>query len=412
MALKVDLALKNCSELLTVKASTPKKSAELKDLGIIYDGAVGIKDGAIAAVGKASELKLDAKKEIDCSNKLVLPGFIDCHTHLVFAGSREKELELKLEGKSYLEILEAGYGIYSTVKATREASFQRLKALAIPRLEKMVANGTTTIEIKSGYGLNLENELKCLKVIKELQKESYLDIVPTFLGAHAVPLEYRKEPNKYVDIIINKMLPIIAEEKLASFCDVFLEKGVFSLEQARKILKAGRNLGFKPKLHADEFTDCGGAELAAELEAISADHLLRSSNSGIKALATKRIVGVLLPGASFTNFLEYANARKYIELGLPIALATDFNPNCWIDNMGFVITLACYKMKMLPSEAIAASTINAAFAIGKEKEVGSIEVGKKADILIMNVDNYQSIPYKLGLNLIDKVIKRGRIIYS
>ncbi|MDI6855783.1 MAG: imidazolonepropionase [Candidatus Thermoplasmatota archaeon] len=411
MRLKVDLALKNCSQLLTLRASTPKKRAELKDLGIICDGTVGIKDGKIVAVGKASELKLDSKKEIDCSNKLVLPGFVDCHTHLVFAGSREKELELKLQGKSYIEILEAGYGIHSTVRATRRASAEELKTLAVSRLWKMLANGTTTLEVKSGYGLDLKNELKCLRVIRELQKLSPINIVPTFL-VHAVPLEYKDRSEEYVQLIINKLLPEVVAGKLAEFCDVFLERGAFSLAQARNILKAGKNLGVAPKLHADEFNDLNGAELAAELDCVSADHLLKSNEKGIRELAKKDIIGVLLPGSSFTNFLDYANARKYIELGLPIALATDFNPNCWIDSLGFVIALACYKMKMLPSEAIASSTINAAFAIGKEKVIGSLEAGKKADILVMSTDNYNSIPYRLGSNIIEKVIKSGKVVFE
>lgn len=412
MAKKVDLALKNCAQLLTLRGSVPKRREELKDLGVIYDGELGVKKGRIVGVGASKELKLEAKKVLDCSNKLVLPGFVDCHTHLVFGGSREKELELKLQGKSYLEILEEGYGIYSTVKATRALSFDELKKLALVRVNKILQKGTTTLELKSGYGLDLENELKCLKVIQALDRETHIDLVPTFLGAHAVPLEYKSNPQRYIELIINEILPKVADEKLASFCDVFCEQGIFSKEQSRKILIRAKELGLQAKLHADEFSCSGGAELAAELRAISADHLLMSSENGIKALAKHGVVGVLLPGASFTNFLEYANARKYIELGLPIALATDFNPSCWIDNLGFIIALACYKMKLLPSEAIAASTLNAAFAVGKAQEVGSLEVGKKADLIIMNADNYQSIPYKLGFGIIDKVIKGGKIVFD
>jgi imidazolonepropionase len=407
--MKVDLILKNCSELLTLKAKVPKNGKELQDLGIIYNGEIAIKDGRIVAVGEGN-LKLASKKVIDCSNKVVLPGFVDCHTHLVFAGSREGELELKLKGKSYLEILEEGYGIYSTVKATRKCSFNSLKELAGKRLVKVLSKGTTTIEIKSGYGLDLENELKSLRVIKALQKEAKLDIISTFLGAHAIPLEYKKEPVKYVRLLVDKILPRVAKERLAEFCDVFCEKGVFTVEETKEILSFAKKLGLDMKIHADEFTRSYGAELAAELNATSADHLIESSERGIKALARKGIIGVLLPGASFTNFMKYANARKYIELGLPIALGTDFNPSCWIDNLGLIIALACYKMKLLPSEAIAAATINAAFAVNKAQEVGSIEPGKKADLLVLDVANYQAIPYQLGLNVIEKVIKDGVVI--
>lgn len=407
-----DLILKNCSELLTVAGAKPKNGRELKNLGLINDGAVAIREKKIIWVGESDELDLEGKKIIDCSGKVVAPGFVDCHTHAVFAGSREKELELKAQGKSYMEILESGYGIYSTVEATRAASSEVLKNLCTARLGKMLRNGTTTVEIKSGYGLTMKDELKCMNVMRALQSEQEIDIVPTFLGAHAVPIEYKNNADAYVDMIIGNMLPEIAIKKLAEFCDVFCEAGIFNTDQSRKILTEARKLGIRLKLHADEFTNSGGAGLAAELGAASADHLLKSSNEDIKEMAKKGVIGVLLPGASFTNFLEYASARKYIELGLPIALATDFNPSCWIDNIGLVIALACYKMKLLPAEAISACTINAAFAIGREKVVGSIEVGKKADILIINVDNYQSIPYKLGLNLIDKVIKSGKVVFE
>ncbi len=409
---QVDLILKNCSELLTIAGAKPKNGRELKNPGLINNGAVAIRGKKIIWVGESNELDLDGKKIIDCSGKVVMPGFVDCHTHAIFAGSREKELELKIQGKSYMEILESGYGIYSTVEAMRAASPEVLKNLCAARLGRMLRNGTTTVEIKSGYGLNMKDELKCMTVMRALQSEQEIDIVPTFLGAHAVPIEYKNSPDAYVDMIIRNMLPEIASKKLAEFCDVFCEPDIFNIDQSRKILTEAKKLGFKLKLHADEFTNSGGAELAAELGATSADHLLKSSEQGIKEMAKKGVIGVLLPGASFTNFLEYASARKYIELGLPIALATDFNPSCWIDNIGFVIALACYKMKILPAEAISACTINAAFAIGKEKEVGSIEVGKKADLVIFDIDNYQSIPYKLGLNLIDKVVKSGKIAFE
>ncbi|MBU2565832.1 MAG: imidazolonepropionase, partial [Candidatus Thermoplasmatota archaeon] len=278
----------------------------------------------------------------------------------------------------------------------------------VSRLDEMLLNGTTTVEAKSGYGLNPKDEIKCLKVIKELNKRHIVDVVPTFLGAHAIPSEFKSNHDKYVDLIINDMLPKTGN--LAEFCDVFCEKNVFTIEQARKILNEGKKFGLTPKMHADELYCTGGAELASETGCISADHLLRASDTGIKKMAEKGVIGVLLPGTSFTTMEKYADARKYINYGLPVALASDFNPNCWINNMGFITALACYNMRMTPAEAISASTINAAFAINREKEIGSLEIGKKADILILNVPNYESIPYRLGMNIVDTVIKNGKVV--
>ena len=404
--MKADLLIKNAAQLLTVKSDKPKVKGEMEDLGIINDGAIAVRNNRIFRVDK--KIKTDVKKTIDASGKIVMPGFVDCHTHLVFSGSRENELKMKLKGKTYLEILESGGGIHFTVNKTRKADMKELVALGLSRLDEMFLNGTTTVEAKSGYGLNPKDEIKCLKVINELDKRHAVDVVPTFLGAHAIPLEFKNNPDKYVDSIIKKMLPRI--KNLAEFCDVFCEKNVFTIEQARKILNEGKKFGLTPKIHADELYWTGGAELASEIGCISADHLLKSSDKGIKQMAEKGVVGVLLPGTSFTTMEKYADARKYIDYGLPVALASDFNPNCWINNMGFIIALACYNMKMTPAEAISASTINAAFAIGKEKEIGSLEVGKKADILILNVPNYESIPYKLGMNIVDTVIKNGKIV--
>ena len=404
--MKADMLIENASQLLTVKSSKPKVKGEMEDLEIINDGAIAVRNNRIFRVDK--KIKTDAKKKIDASNKVVMPGFVDCHTHLVFSGSRENELKMKIEGKAYLEILEKGGGIYSTVNKTRKANVKELVALGLSRLDEMLLNGTTTVEAKSGYGLNPEDEIKCLKVIEELNKQHVVDVVPTFLGAHAIPSEFKNNPDKYVDLIIKNMLP--KTRNLAEFCDVFCEKNVFTIEQARKILDEGKKFGLIPKMHADEIYRTGGAELASETGCVSADHLLRASDKGIKKMAEKGVIGVLLPGTSFTTMEKYADARKYINYGLPVALASDFNPNCWVNNMGFIIALACYNMKMTPAEAISASTINAAFAIGKEKEIGSLEVGKKADILILNVPNYESIPYKLGMNIVDTVIKNGKVV--
>ena len=404
--MKSELLIKNAIQLLTVKSDKTKVKGEMEDLGIINDGAIAVRNNRIFRVDK--KIKTDSKKIIDASGKVVMPGFVDCHTHLVFSGSRENELKMKLKGKTYLEILESGGGIHFTVNKTRKADIKELVALGLRRLDEMLLNGTTTVEIKTGYGLNPKDEIKCLKVINELNKRHAADIVPTFLGAHAVPLEFKNNPDEYTDLIRNKMLPRI--KNLAEFCDVFCEKNVFTIEQARKILNEGKKFGLTPKIHADELYCTGGAELASEIGCVSADHLLRASDKGIKKMAEKGVIGVLLPGTSFTTMEKYADARKYIDYGLPVALASDFNPNCWVNNMGFIIALACYNMKMTPAEAISASTINAAFAIGKEKEIGSLEVGKKADILILNVPNYESIPYKLGMNIVDTVIKNGKVV--
>lgn len=404
--MKADLLIKNAIQLLTLKSDKPKIKGEMEDLGIINGGAIAVRNNRIFRVDK--KINIDAKKIIDASGKVVMPGFVDCHTHLVFSGSRENELKMKLEGKTYLEILESGGGIYSTVNNTRKAGIKELVALGLSRLDEMLLNGTTTVEAKSGYGLNSKDEIKCLKVINELNKRHAVDVVPTFLGAHAIPLKFKNNPDKYVDLIIKDMLPKTGN--LAEFCDVFCEKNVFTIQQARKILNEGKKSGLKPKIHADEIYWTGGAELASEIGCISADHLLKSSDKGIKKMAEKGVIGVLLPGTSFTTMEKYADARKYIDYGLPVALGTDFNPNCWVNSMGFMIALACYNMRMTPAEAIVASTINASFAIGKEKEIGSLEIGKKADILILNVPNYESIPYKIGMNIVDTVIKNGRVV--
>jgi len=403
--MKADLLIKNAAQLLTLKSRKTKIKDEMKDLGIINNGSIAVRNGRIFMIDE--KIKTDAKKIIDASGRVVMPGFIDPHTHLVFSGSRENELKMKLEGKTYLEILENGGGIYSTVNRTRKADIKELVALGLRRLDEMLLNGTTTAEAKTGYGLNTEDEIKCLKVINELNKRHAADVVPTFLGAHAVPLEFKNNPDKYVDLIIRNMLPKI--RNLAEFCDVFCEKNVFTTQQAKRILNEGKKSGLKPKIHADEIYWTGGAELASEIGCVSAGHLLKASDKGIKSMAEKGVIGVLLPGTSFTTMGKYADARKYIDYGLPVALGTDFNPNCWILNIGFIIALACYNMRMTPAEAISASTINAAFAINREKEVGSLEVGKKADILILNVPNYESIPYRLGMNIADTVIKNGKV---
>lgn len=399
----LDILIKNANELITLKGpNRPRIKKEMSNLSIIKNGSIAIKDGFIVDIGK--NLKFKAKKTIDAKGKTALPGFVDPHTHLVFAGSREFELDWKLKGLTYMEILKKGGGITFTVNETRKASDKQLLTESRKRLDNMLLHGTTTCEGKSGYGLNLETELKILKVQKELNDTHPIDIVSTFLGAHAVPKELKTE--EYVRILINKMLPKI--NGLAKYCDVFCEKGIFTPNQSKRILEAGKNFGLIPKIHADEIKDTGGAALAAEVDAISADHLLMSNIKGLKDMAKKGVIGIMLPGTPYSLMMKvYADARKMLDMGVPIALATDLNPNCWIENMQFIIQLACLNMKMTPAEAITAATFNSACAIGLNDTVGSLETGKQADIIILDIPNYKFLPYHYGINMVETVIKKG-----
>ncbi|MCK5258198.1 MAG: imidazolonepropionase [Thermoplasmatales archaeon] len=402
----VDIFIKNASELITMDGpNRPRIKKEMCELSIIKNGSVAIKDGKIVETG--NDLEYGAEKTIDASGKTVMPGFIDPHTHLVFAGSREFELDMKLKDLSYMEILKKGGGIFYTVNETRRATDGELLKQSKKRLDTMISHGTTTCEAKSGYGLDTETELKMLKIQKKLNDIHPMDIVSTFLGAHAIPKKHSADD--YVDIIISEMLPQV--KGLAMFCDVFCEKGVFTIEQSRRILEAGKKYGLIPKIHADEIVDTGGASLAAEISAISADHLLMSSDRGINEMARKGVIGVMLPGTPFSLMQDnYAPARKMIDSGVPIALATDLNPNCWVENMQFMIQLGCFNMKMTPAEAVTAATFNAACAIGVNDTIGSLEEGKKADVIILDCPNHKSIPYHFGVNLVETVIKNGKII--
>lgn len=412
---KVDLLIVNASELVTLSGEPrkPRKGKQMQEIGIIRDGAVSIKDGRIAAVGKTSEVTRSFKAEnvISANGKIVLPGFVDPHTHLVFDGSREDEFQMRIAGAPYMEILKAGGGILRTVRQTRKASFDKLVENSTKTLDSMLEHGTTTVEAKSGYGLTTKDEIKMLQVVQRLNQLHSVDIVSTFLGAHAVPAEFINTPQDYVDLIIGEMIPKVAEKALAEFCDVFCERGAFTLEQSRRILTEGKKSGLKPKVHADEMSHVGGAELAAGIGAVSADHLLFSSDAGVKALAENDIIATLLPAAAFSLMNDrYADARKMINLGVPIALGTDFNPNCWIENQQLIISLACHSMKLTPAEAITATTINAAHAIGRANEFGSLEAGKRADVIILDVPNHKFLGYRFGVNLVDKTIKNGRIV--
>ena len=412
---QVDLIIEKANQLVTLRGGSekPLTKENMRQLGIIENGAVAVKNGKIIDVGKTEKINSKYKSEnvINAYGKLVAPGFVDAHTHLVFAGSREDEFEMKLEGISYMEILQKGGGILRTVAETRKASLEQLIELGKERLDTMLIHGTTSVEAKSGYGLSTRDEIKCLEAIEKLNKQHPIDAIPTFLGAHAVPNEYRDRPDDYVDLVVEEMIPAVAERKLAEFCDVFCEKGVFNVEQSKRILLAGKEYGLLPKIHADEMSWLGGAELAAEVEAVSAEHLLFASENGIKALAEKGVVAVLLPAASFSLMLgKYANARKMITEGVAVALGTDLNPICWVENMQLVIALACRMMKLTPAEALSAATINAAHSLRKAHMIGSLEVGKKADIVIFKVPNYRFLGYRFGVNLVDKVIKNGRLV--
>ena len=410
-----DLAIVNCGELLTLAGASdrPKRRSALSDLDLIRNGAVGVSQGKIAWVGSQKEYRRlgRARREIDAEGRVVLPGFVDPHTHAVFAGSREGEWAQKMAGVPYLEILKKGGGILSTVEATRKASLKSLYDAAEGYLRKMLSYGTTTVEIKSGYGLNLENELKILKVIRKLKKSLPLDIVPTFMGAHAIPKEYLDRPEEYVDQVI-QILPKV--RSYAEFCDVFCEEGAFSASQSRRILEAARREGFRIKMHAGEFSDQGGVRLAAEFKALSVDHLDVIRMEEMSLLAENGVIGVLLPGVShFLKSGKHPPARALIEAGVPIALATDFNPGsspCL--SMQEMVHLAVRDLQFTPAEALSAATINAAHAVGMADRVGSLEVGKEADLLILDLERYEQVPYFFGVNHVGKVLKKGKVIYT
>lgn len=415
--MKADIVIKNISQLITIAGEDkPRTGKEMSEIGLIENGVIAISNDRIIYVGQGElpeEFKVDYNTlVIDGTGKTVTPGLVDPHTHLVHGGSRENELEMKLNGAKYLDILKAGGGIHSTVRATKNASFQELYSKAKKSLDTMLEFGLTTIEAKSGYGLDTETELKQLRVAKELHKNHPVDIVSTFLGAHAIPMEYKENIEQFIDIVINDMMPKVQEEKLAEFCDVFCEDGVFTVNQTRKILNEAKKYGMKPKIHADEIEPLGGAELAAEVQAISGDHLVAATEEGMKRMAENSVIANLLPGTSFNLGMgKFANARKMIEMSVPVALSTDYNPgSCPTENIQLIMTLASLRMKMTPQEVITAVTINAASSIERQNEIGSLVEGKKADIAIFNAPNLSYIIYHFGINHIDKVIKNGKVV--
>jgi imidazolonepropionase len=413
----MSLVIRNAAQLLCVAphGTLAKQQQEMRGLHLIPDGAAVLGDGGIEWLGATANLPAgppDAEV-IDASGKTVLPGFIDSHTHLIFAGSRENEFEQRLQGMSYQQIAARDGGINATVQRVRQASRDELKRLARCRLDRLLHFGVTTVEIKSGYGLTPADELKCLEVIAELNAEGPLELVPTFLGAHAVPPEFRSDRDGYIRLLIDTILPEIARAQLAEFCDVFCETGVFSLEESDRILSQARDLGFRLKLHADEMTPLGGAELAARLGAVSADHLLCITDAGIDALAQSGTVATLLPGTAFFLGLPYAPARRLIERGVTVALASDCNPGtCPTENLPLVGAMACTQMKMLPAEVVTALTLNAAAALGRADRLGSLAVGKQADLIICDVPDYRHLFYHFGVNHVWRVIKRCRVVYA
>jgi len=413
------MLIHSASQLLTL-AGGPQRGDRFGKLEIILDGAVLIEDEQIRAVGTTQALRSAFPNEpaIDACGKVVMPGFVDPHTHAIWAGDRSGEFELRLQGKTYLEILEAGGGIISTVRATRTGSLEKLLNETRPRLWTMFNYGTTTAEVKTGYGLRTAAELRMMQALLALNKEGPLEIVPTFMGAHAIAPEFRERPDDYTNLVTNTMLPILKDwwEQQAPYCsppfvDVFCETGAFSLEQSRKILVCSKELGFPLKIHADEFDNLGGARLAADLGAASADHLVVTSEEDIRALAHSDTVAVSLPCTPFgLADPHYTPARQILEQGGLLAIATDLNPGtAWCESMQFALALACRYLHLTPAQAIAAATINAAAAIARAETIGSLEVGKQADLLILNVADYRHLGYRFGTNLVQSVIKKGRI---
>jgi len=440
--MQADLIVTHAAQLLTVAGGHgPRRGVAMADLSIIEDGALAVQGGRIAAVGTTAEVLADftAGRVIDARGQVVLPGFVDAHTHLVWAGDRAGEFEQRVAGASYMEIMAAGGGIMSTVRATRAASLEELVTQSRARLDRMLAHGTTTAEVKTGYGLELASELKQLEAIRQLDATHPVDLVPTFLGAHAVPAEYAGRADEYVDLVVDMMLPAVSDSLIADrlsqaalpdeeryaigdrryaigdkpfFCDVFCEEGAFDLAQSRRVLEAAQALGCGLKMHVDEFQPLGGTRLAVELGAVSADHLVCTPPQEIELLARSDAIAVALPGTPFgLGQHQYTPARAIIEAGGALALATDLNPGtCWCESMPFIIALACRYMRMMPAEAITAATRNAACAIGLGKETGSLEAGKWADVIILEVDDYRHLGYRFGGNLVQTVVKRGEIV--
>lgn len=410
-----NIIVKNAAQLVTCSGFGPKFGADMMDIGVIENGTVVVVDGIITAVGVGEQplegLDLKNYRIIDATGKTVTPGFIDSHTHFIFGGYRADEYSWRLQGESYVEIMNRGGGIANSTRGTRNTSFEDLKAVGIKRLNSMMNFGVTTVEGKSGYGLDKDTELKQLRVMKELNDIHSMDIVPTFLGAHSVPAEYKGRGMDFIEYIIEEVLPTVVEEDLAEFCDIFCEQNVFSVEESRRMLSAAKEKGLKLKIHADEIVQLGGSELAAELGATSADHLLQASDEGIKQMAEAGVITTLLPCTAFSLKEHYARGRYMIEQGCAVAVSTDFNPgSCFTESIPLLIALSTREMGLRTEEVITALTINAAAAVDKADTIGSLDVGKRGDILIHEFDSYHFLPYHIGVSTVEKVIKNGKLI--
>ncbi|MEA0556332.1 imidazolonepropionase [Lysinibacillus irui] len=413
------ILIKNANEVITLKSNIqgPRTKEQMREIAVVENGSVLIEADHIVAVGALDQLEVDfpdlVKKAetIDASGKIVMPGLVDCHTHLVHGGTREQEFNMRLNGSTYMEIMNAGGGIHATTKRTRETSFEDLYEKTMQHLDVFLKHGVTTVEAKSGYGLDWETEKKQLEVAKQLQATHDIDVVSTFMGAHAVPRDYKGREDEFVDVVIKDMLPKVAELELAEFNDVFCEKGVFTPEQSQRILEAGKALGLTPKIHADEIEPYKGAELAAEVGAISAEHLLVASDEGIKKMAEAGTIAVLLPGTAFFLRAPFARGRLMIDEGVPVAISTDFNPGSSPTmSLPFIMNLACMHMGMTLEEVLTATTINAAYALNRGEQIGSLEADKKADVVILDVANYKQLQYFYGMNHTHTVIKNGQVV--
>ena len=405
------LLVKNIGLLATPEGKSAHRGEEQGKIKFLKDAWVLIEDGIIASVGTGAVPAVEGAEVVDAEGHLVTPGLVDAHTHLIFGGWRQNELGLKLHGASYLDIQNAGGGIQSTTNATRQASEQELAAKASKALDEMMGFGTTTVEAKSGYGLATEHELKALEVIKDLNDHHRMDLVATFMGAHLVPAEYKSNREEYVRLVCEEMMPKVKEQGIAKFCDVFCEADTFTVEESRQVLEAGLKYGLRPKIHADEIEAIGGSELAGEIGAVSAEHLIVCPPSGIASMARGGTVACCLPATSFYLGAAYAPVQDMVQAGVPVAMATDFNPgSCPCLNMQLVINLGCLRYRLTPEQALTAVTLNGAAAICRADRIGSIEPGKQADILIWNAENLDYICYRLGSNLVDTVIKKGNVV--
>jgi imidazolonepropionase len=415
--ISADLVIQDCRRLVTCAGPIPKRKASLQDVGPAKNVWMASSKGEIIFIGKERDFQKSVRPMrsavwIDAGALLGLPGFVDSHTHLPFAGNRVEEFRLRLQGYSYQELAAKGMGIQTTVKATRRVTKPDLLALVLKRLDTMLLNGATTVEAKSGYGLNRRDEIKQLEVLKEAARRHPVDIVPTFMGAHDIPKEYKTRKSAYIDLLIGKIIPEVSRRKLAEFFDIFCEEGVYSVEETRRLVEAAKRAGFKIRIHADEFSALGGAEVAAEVGAASADHLISITEKGIRVLSRSETAATLLPSVSFFLMLEKkAPARRLIDAGAALNLASDFNPgSSMVESMLFVLRLGVYLLKMSVEEALNAVTANAAYALRRHGRVGSLEVGKKMDMLLCDVPDYASLVYELGRNPIRHVIKNGRVV--